>query len=125
LWISEANGERLARLHREFEIVWATGWAHNANRVIGPLHSLGELEVVELEASFDAPTWKLPSVSSYVGQDRPCAWIDDDLGEDAERWARSRPAPTLLARTEAHVGLTEQVTRQCLEFAATVAGRRS
>jgi HAD domain in Swiss Army Knife RNA repair proteins len=122
LWIADANAERLRRLHAEYDIVWATGWAHEANRVIGPLHDLGELEVVHLEAAFDAPTWKLPSVSTYVDDDRPCAWIDDDLGPDAEAWARSRRAPTLLARTEPHVGLTEELTQRCLRFAASVAG---
>jgi HAD domain in Swiss Army Knife RNA repair proteins len=122
LWISEANGERLRRLDEAFEIVWATGWAHNANRVIGPLHALDELPVIELEGAFDAPTWKLPSVSAYVGDDRPVAWIDDDLGEDAEEWAAGRLAPTLLARTEPHLGLTEELTRRCLDFARSLAG---
>lgn len=120
LWVSEANGERLRRLGGAFEIVWATGWAHSANRVIGPLHALEELPVVELEADLGALTWKLPSVAAYVGDERPCAWIDDDLGEDAERWAKVRPAPTLLARTDSHVGLTDQLTERCLEFAARV-----
>jgi hypothetical protein len=126
LWIAEANAERLRRLDDAFEIVWATGWAHVANRVIGPLHALDELPVIELEAAFDVPTWKLPSVAAYVGEHRPVAWIDDDLGEDAYRWAESRPAPTLLARTQSHVGLTEDLTRLCLEFASSIRnGRRS
>jgi hypothetical protein len=120
LWVSEANSDRLRRLDRAFEIVWATGWAHSANRIIGPLHALDELPVVELEADFAAPTWKLPSVSAYVGDHRPCAWIDDDLGEDAEHWAERRPGPTLLAKTEPHVGLTEELTQLCLEFATSV-----
>jgi hypothetical protein len=118
LWISEANGERLRRLDAVFEIVWATGWAHDANRVIGPLHALDELPVVELEAAFDAPTWKLSSVAAYVGDTRPCAWIDDDLGEDAYEWAERRSGPTLLVRTEPHLGLTEESTQLCLDFAA-------
>src|ERR671923_610599 len=49
LWISDANAERLRRLEDVYDLVWATGWGHYANRVIGPLHQLQELPVVELE----------------------------------------------------------------------------
>jgi hypothetical protein len=119
LWVSDANSERLKRLEEVFEIVWATGWADIANRVIGPLHALDELPVVEFGGDLTGPTWKLPSIAAYVGDERPCAWVDDDLGEDAERWAEQRPGPTLLARTEPHLGLTEEVTELCLRFAAS------
>jgi hypothetical protein len=119
LWVSEANNERLKRLDEAFEIVWATGWADIANRVIAPLHALDELPVVEFGGDLTGPTWKLPSIAAYVGDERPCAWLDDDLGEDAERWAEQRPGPTLLARTEPHVGLTDELTELCLGFAAS------
>jgi hypothetical protein len=119
LWVSDANSDRLKRLDDVFEIVWATGWADVANGVIGPLHALDELPVVEFGGDLTGPTWKLPSVAAYVGEERPCAWVDDDLGEDAERWAEQRRGPTLLARTEPHLGLTEEVTERCLQFAAS------
>ena len=117
LWVSDANNERLKRLGDSFEIVWATGWAHSANRVIGPLHALKELPVIELDWTFDTPTWKLPSIEAYVPEDRPCAWVDDDLADDAEQWASSRTAPTLLVKCEPHIGLTDQLTERCLEWA--------
>jgi hypothetical protein len=79
--------------------------------------------VVEFDGDLTGPTWKLPSVAAYVGDDRPCVWIDDDLGEDAERWAKQRAGPTLLARTQAHVGLTEELTEECLRFAASLRER--
>jgi hypothetical protein len=117
LWISRANADHLGRLGQCFDIVWATGWAHHANRVIGPLHRLGELPVIELEDG-GGPTWKLPSVTAYVGEHRPCVWIDDDLNEDAQRWAEGRAGPTLLVRCESHVGLTGEVVDRCLRWAA-------
>lgn len=116
LWVSDANAERLRRLDDVFEMVWATGWGHYANRLIGPLHQMEELPVVELEFS-DGVTWKLPSVSAYVGRHQPVAWIDDDLGEDAEHWAQQRPGPTLLMRCRPHVGLTDEMVEACLDFA--------
>jgi hypothetical protein len=122
LWIARANADRLRRLGEVFEIVWASGWGDLANRVIGPLHGLQNLTVVRLELSGE-PTWKLPSVAAYVDDDRPCAWIDDDLGEDAERWARARAAPTLLVRCTPHIGLTDEMVRDCLAFAAEASGR--
>jgi hypothetical protein len=117
IWLSRTNAARLRRLGEVFEIVWATGWGDHANAVIGPFHELEHLQVIKLDFTGDV-TWKLSSVRAYVGDDRPCVWIDDDLGEDAERWARERRAPTLLVRCEPHVGLTEDMVERCLEFAA-------
>ncbi|MFN2489487.1 MAG: hypothetical protein ABR529_07080 [Actinomycetota bacterium] len=119
LWISRANAARLRRLGRAFEMVWATGWGDSANRVIGPLHELDELAVIELEFS-PGPTWKLPSIGEYVGDERPCAWIDDNLGEDAELWAKRRSGPTLLVRSQPHLGLSDEMVARCLTFADAV-----
>jgi hypothetical protein len=115
LWIAPANARRLRRLQERFDIVWATGWGHRANVVIGPLHQLGELPVIELEDS-GGPTWKLASVSAYVGNERPCAWIDDDLGPDALEWAERRAGPTLLVQAMPHEGLTDDMVERCLLF---------
>lgn len=124
LWVSASNAARLRRLSEVFEIVWATGWGHLANRVVGPLHELEELPVIELEAS-GGPTWKLASVAAYAGDERPCAWIDDDLGGDAEHWVEQRPGPALLVRSEPQQGLTDAMVERCLSFArATDGGRR-
>jgi hypothetical protein len=119
LWISDDNAARLRRLAGDFDIVWATGWGHHANRVIGPLHQLDELPVIELEFSGE-PTWKLPSVGAYVGDERAVAWIDDDLGEDATRWAAARSGPTLLVRCEPHLGLSDDAVELCLRFARDI-----
>jgi hypothetical protein len=120
LWISPVNAQRLRRLKEHFDLVWVTGWGDHANRVIGPLHQLEELPVVELEDAGE-PTWKLSSVTTYVGDERACAWIDDQLGEDAERWAESRPGPMLLVRCAPHEGLTDEMVERCLDFAAAAA----
>jgi HAD domain in Swiss Army Knife RNA repair proteins len=122
IWVSERNGERLARLASSFELVWATGWAHAANAVIGPLHALAELPVVELDWRNQewgsGRSWKLPAIEAYVGHERHCAWIDDDLPEDAARWARERRAPTLLLPADNEVGLTDELVERALAFAA-------
>lgn len=58
------------------------------------------------------PTWKLRQVRAWCEEHaagRRVAWLDDDLGEDAEEWAAGRLG-TLLVRTEEAEGLTEEQT---------------
>ena len=121
LWVSPANAQRLVRLADPFEIVWATGWVHHANRVIGPLHGLSELPFVELSWSEEMRSldgsWKLPAVARYVGDDRPCVWIDDDIRPDMEHWAANRRGRTLLIPVDHRVGLTERAVERALAFA--------
>jgi len=119
----------LALLAKVFEIVWATGWAHHANRVIGPLHGLPDLRFVELSWSEDMrsleSSWKLPAVARYVGDDQPCVWIDDDIRPDAEQWAANRPGRTLLIPVDHRVGLTDQAVERALSFARAEGGSSS
>jgi hypothetical protein len=44
------------------------------------------------------------------------AWVDDELGADAERWAGSR-ARTLLLRTSIEKGITEEQAEVLLDWA--------
>jgi hypothetical protein len=39
-------------------------------------------------------TRKLAAVNRYV-RDRPLAWVDDELYDDAQLWTQARRAPTL------------------------------
>ena len=67
-----------------------------------------------------APTAKLPSVIAWVG-DRPCAWIDDDLGHDADTWAAGRAIPTLLVHTDMTAGMDRGHVDRLLAWAASLA----
>lgn len=123
IWVSDENRRRLERLAACFEIVWATGWVQNANRVIAPLHGLDQLACVELvwseELRGQTASWKLPAIARHVGEERPCVWIDDDLRPDAERWAARRRGPTLLVPVDHRVGLTDEAVEAALAFART------
>jgi len=125
-WISATAGERLRRLGQRYELVWATGWEEKANEY---LPFLLELDGPELHSlTFDgriaagAAHWKIEALEEYAGE-RPAAWIDDNLDERAERWARERTAPTLLVLTDAAVGLDEEHVERLLEWADEVSGR--
>jgi len=116
-------GERIDRLAGRFELVWATGWEERAKEHLPRLLGLTGPEWPVL--SFDerpvwgSADWKVEAIDEYAG-DRPAAWIDDNLDETCERWARERAAPTLLVRTDPAVGIAEEHVERLLEWAATV-----
>lgn len=115
------HGKLLTSLARSYELVWATAWEHNANRLICPVLGLPELPVVEFPLSGrDLFFRKLPSVIEAVG-DRPCAWIDDEHQTDHYTWAEQRAAPTLLIHIDPAVGLTRDVIATLADWAAGLA----
>ncbi len=99
-----------------FEFVWATTWGASANDVYGLLHDLPPLPFIQLGEMPRTGTRKLAAVHSYVGS-RPLAWVDDELYDDADTWARERSAPTFLLRTRASVGLTHADVERLIAFA--------
>lgn len=120
--IGHDAGARLARLSPTFELVWATGWEEKANEYL--VHILGmpaELPVVSFDgrAVFGSAHWKLGALEEYA-RGRPAAWIDDNIDDRAEAWAASRPAPTLLVRTEREVGITDGQVELLLRWADEV-----
>ncbi len=101
---SKRHGVWLRSLTPTFELMWATTWGESASQVFGMLLDLPEMNALTLEALSRDGTRKLPAVKEFVG-DRPLAWVDDELYEDALEWASLRAAPTLLVRTSGSVGL--------------------
>ena len=124
--IAHSAGERLARLADRFELVWATGWEEKANEYLPHLLGLSarELPVLTFDgrASFGSAHWKLDAIDEYAGA-RPAAWIDDNLDEECEAWARNRSAPTLLVRTETATGIGDEDVERLLAWADEVAAR--
>lgn len=120
VWLAREHGEWLRALADDFDLVWATSWEGDANRLLCPLLGLPELPVVEFRTGRAGGTWKLPAVVDYVG-DRPFAWLDDELGRDADGWAASRRHPTLLLRVDPVRGLTSDHVARLRYFAAEVA----
>jgi hypothetical protein len=121
--IPEALGERLERLAGRFELVWATGWEEKANEYLPFILKLSfqELPVLTFggRAVFGSSHWKLEAMDEYAGS-RPAAWIDDNIDEECERWAKQRSAPTLLVRTKSSAGMTDKHVKQLLRWADRV-----
>jgi hypothetical protein len=109
--------EWLADLAEEFELCWATTWEEMANAVLAPRLGLPPLPAVHFDLDTRARTVKLPSVIAFAGE-RPLAWIDDDLHEDAFTWAAGRRAPTLLVPCTTAEGMARRHVDRMLAFAA-------
>lgn len=122
--ISETVGERLVTLAEHFELVWATGWEERANDHLPYLLKLPfrDLPCLSFDgrAVFGSAHWKVEAIAEYAGE-RPAAWIDDNLNEECHRWARERPAPTLLVETSPPVGMTDEHVSELLTWAERVA----
>jgi hypothetical protein len=106
--ISLPTGERLNRLARSYELVWASGWEDRANDHLPNILGVPELHYLTFDgrARFGTAHWKLEALEEHAG-DRPLAWVDDSLDNSCYEWAAQRPAPTLLVPTESSIGLEE------------------
>jgi hypothetical protein len=109
--INLALGPRLLALPAE--LMWATGWLHEANDVISPLLGFPQLPVVELaEPQLDVAEWYQLNWKTEmlveVAAGRPFVWIDDEIAGADRGWvADNHPGPALLFRVDAHFGLAE------------------
>lgn len=106
--ISLPTGERLNRLARSYELVWATGWEERANDHLPAILGVPELPCLTFDgrARFGTAHWKLEAIDDYA-RERPLAWLDDSLDRSCYEWAEARSAPTLLVPTESDRGLEE------------------
>lgn len=117
--LNREHGAWLSELAEDFEVVWASTWAGTANELIGSRLGLPAFAHIDLGTLGTDGTRKLRAVQDFVG-DRPFAWVDDELFEDAEVWAAERSAPALLIRTRAYVGLTVDHVEALTAFAPEV-----
>jgi len=103
------------------DLIWATSWEQDANTIIAPRYRMpSNLEVIAITgADATAATWKLPDVAAWADRHpgRPVVWLDDELGDDAHSWARTRTTPTLLVPVAGQHGLTSQHVQQVQDWA--------
>ncbi|MBB5912530.1 hypothetical protein BJY24_001397 [Nocardia transvalensis] len=111
--LNPAHGDRLLELARagDADLVWATAWEHEANRLLGPMLGLPELEVIVFEDTGirhrDGHHGKLPVIDRWAGR-RPICWFDDEFQPADQGWAERRSdsgAPTRLIPVDPRGGL--------------------
>lgn len=122
--VCAAHGRWLAELAIRFQLVWATGWGAEANRLLAPLLQIPELPVIGFPPVPFHPRDKLPAVARYA-RERSLAWVDDQLPAETRAWAAARRAPTLLIEVDPADGLTRPVIDACLRWAEGIAEESS
>lgn len=123
LWLRTDHGRWLiCDLGEHFNLVWATGWEHDAPRLLSPLLDIPRMPVIKFaqRPSHGTRLYKLPDVSAYIGRS-PAAWIDDDFDRDTCEWAEHREAPTMLVTTDPAIGMTIEHVRRLRDFAHRIA----
>lgn len=122
VWLKHSHGEETLKLAAEadLDLVWATTWEDEANRLIGPKIGLPELPVIKFRGSLE---WKFPDVLKYA-EGRPLAWFDDDFqlfpeARDAFLKARG-DLPTLLHTVSPRFGLTTEDFAAVKEWATNL-----
>jgi hypothetical protein len=114
--IAAEHGQRLIRM--SCDVVWATAWMHDANRVIAPILGLPELAVVEFgelpgmdetvwseDDQAAALNWKTQALVE-LASGRPFVWVDDELTDVDRAWvSANHSGAALLHRVDSAVGL--------------------
>jgi HAD domain in Swiss Army Knife RNA repair proteins len=107
------HGEWITELRQVFDVVWATSWNDEANRLLAPLLRIGVLPVVTMPQIPFQPRDKVHAIAHFVGQ-RPAVWIDDLHAPEAWTWSTTRQQPTLLIPITPATGLTREAVDQAL-----------
>lgn len=114
--LAAVHGKWLRELSAVFDLAWASAWGFQADRLIGPILGLPQFPFVPMPPIPFPPDDKVPAIAKFVGE-RPAAWIEDNFGETARRWAEGRRAPTLLVEIDHKAGLTRSTVDQLLSWA--------
>jgi hypothetical protein len=115
----EAAGH-LHALQDVYELVWCSGWKDRANDHLPHVLRVGPYPYLTF-ADPSAGHWKLAAVIAHA-QDRPLAWIDDDVNDAVRTWAAQRPTPTLIVETAPATGLTAPLAQRLRDWAKALHG---
>ena len=129
VWLKPDHGPQLLALADRFELVWASTWGPEANRLIGPAIGLPELPYVNFWADSKDPGkpervngvyWKTPLLLAYAAG-RPFAWVDDEVAAaDREYVVEHHKAPALLHHVSPRLGLLETDFEALAAWAASL-----
>jgi hypothetical protein len=117
---------RLARHHRAwlharadaYEVVWATAWGPDANRLLCPFFGLPDFEFVRFPPTPFDPAEKVAAIERVAG-DRRAARVDDTVTSAGREWTARRRHPTLLVEVDSAIGLTRARVDRLLDWART------
>ncbi|PID96199.1 MAG: hypothetical protein CSA84_06160 [Actinomycetales bacterium] len=120
--LNPRHGLWLRCLTEIFDLVWATSWCDDADRLLAPLLRLPrELPVIDLvppRIHHGQHCWKTDRIAEWVGQ-RPFVWVDDEINHHTHDRLAGFPwlGPHLALRIEPHLGLRETDIDLLVDFA--------
>lgn len=117
--LNTEHGNWMRELADSFDLVWATSWGDDANRLLAPLLGMDELPYVPMPATPFPAEAKVPVIAAYVGR-RPAAWLDDVIVREAYVWAEARGAPTLLIEVDHTTGMTRNNVERLLAWSTAL-----
>ena len=87
--LCRAHAQWLAELARAFDLVWASAWGFQANERLCPVLGLDPLPFVPMPP-IPLIRRRRSRLSRHTVGDRPAAWLDDLIGDEARQWAEQR-----------------------------------
>ncbi len=121
--LSPSHGQALRDLSERFDLVWATTWCEEANRLIAPLLGLPtDLPVIAMQprpAGPDARCWKTDLIAEWVAG-RSFVWFDDEINRATRNWLAAQPGigRHLAHQVDPRVGLSMEDFAFFWDFAA-------
>jgi len=105
----------LRQLAAIYDEAWVSACAEDLSHYCGILIGLDPMPKVPMPPPPFDPDLKVSAVDAYAGQ-RIVAWLDDNFGEPARRWARERSAPTMLIDVDPAIGFTHEMVTRLTEW---------
>ena len=131
LTLTRDRAALVRELHEHVHLVWASTWSRDHTirlaEHIGLPAAVPAIAFPVHPATTPADGWcveKLSPVERWCRRGHPgvdpaphgIVWIDDDLGDDAQEWAKSQPRPVLILRPDPLTGLTRQHVHDAIRF---------
>lgn len=131
VWLNPLHGPSLMAL--EADLVWATMWEGDANKLIGPELGLPELPFIDFGATkttiipktteqYIKVYFKSPRIAYKMNKNfggRPFLWIDDEITHhDEEFLAEACGVPVKAMTIDPRIGLTDQDFKEIAEWFA-------
>jgi hypothetical protein len=115
--VRQLHGAWLHELAEFYDLAWGSSWTVEDRVTLGAVLELPSfVAAVKLPTGRFDPALKVPAVDLVAG-DRPLAWIDDMLTDEAEQWARTRSTPTLLVPINPSTGLEREHVDVLIDWA--------
>jgi hypothetical protein len=115
----EVHGSWITELSKDACFIWGSAWEEHSNAILRMLKIDQEWDWIPMDyEDVGLGTWKIKAIRRWVEQNAPdekIVWIDDELEQDAFKWAEERGNMLAIA-PNSHTGLTAEELEQVVSF---------